>query len=157
MVPKRRIIIVDGVTNAGKTTAVNVLRKQMPGCTQVKFSDYYQKNVQRILGRISSGIDYVSLDKDVVQKAVDSNLVRYWGLLNTIKSTPLDDYLIERLHPTDYVYQKQLFGYVGSFEPIEEALNQLEASMVVLTVDDETLKRRMEDTLGRRNRRHGAS
>ena len=157
MVPKRRIIIVDGVTNAGKTTAVNLLRKQMPGCTQVKFSDYYQKSVQRILGEVNPQIDYAFLDRKIIQQAVDSNLARYWGLLNTVKSTPLDDYLIERLHPTDYVYQKQLFGYVGSFEPIEETLNELDASMVVLTIDDETLKRRMDETLGRRNRRHGAS
>ena len=157
MVPKRRIIIVDGVTNAGKTTAVSILRKQMPGCTQVKFSDYYQKSVQRILGKVEPTVDYSSLGAEVVQQAVDSNLARYWGLLNTVRSTPLDDYLIERLHPTDYVYQKQLFGSVGTFEPIEDALNELEAALVVLSIDDKTLKHRMDETLSRRNRRHGAS
>lgn len=157
MVPKRRIIIVDGVTNAGKTTAVSILRKQMPGCTQVKFSDYYQKSVQRILGEVNPQVDYSTLSEGVVQQAVDSNLARYCGLLNTVRNTAVDDYLIERLHPTDYVYQKQLFGYVGSFDPIEEALNELEAAVVVLTIDDRTLKHRMDETLSRRNRRHGAS
>ena len=136
---------------------MSILRKQMPGCTQVKFSDYYQKSIQRILGEVNPTLDYASLDKRIVQQAIDSNMARYRGLLDTIRNTPVDDYLLERLHPTDYVYQKQLFGVVGSFEPIEEALNELEVNMVILTIDDATLKYRMEETLGRRNRRHGAS
>ena len=157
MVPKRRVIIIDGVTNAGKTTAMSILRKQMPGCTRIKFSDYYQKSIQRILGEVNPTLDYASLDKRIVQQAIDSNMARYRGLLDTIRNTPVDDYLLERLHPTDYVYQKQLFGAAGSFELIEEALNELEAHLVILTIDDATLKHRMEETLGRRNRRHGAS
>ena len=96
--PPRRIIIIDGVTNAGKTTAVNILRKQMPGCTQVKFSDYYQKSIQRILGKVNPEVDYSSLDEEVVQQAVNSNRARYWGLLNIVRKTVVDDYLIERLH-----------------------------------------------------------
>ncbi|MBI1968402.1 hypothetical protein HYS49_00685, partial [Candidatus Woesearchaeota archaeon] len=157
MVPKRQVIIVDGVTNSGKTTAMSILRKQMPGCTRIKFSDYYQKSIQRLLGEINPQVDYASLDKRIVRQAIGSNMARYGGLLHTVRDTSVDDYLIERLHPTDYVYQKQLFGALGSFEPLEEALNELEAHMVVLTLDDTVLRHRMEETLGRRNRRHGAS
>lgn len=153
--PERKIIIVDGVTNAGKTTAVNILRKQMPGCTQVKFSDYYHKSVQRALGKVSLNF---SLSRDEINEVVTANCKRYQKLLSMVKESPFDDYLIERLHPTDYVYQKQLFGYVNTeyFKSIDDALNELGASLIVLTIDDETLKQRMEETLAHRNRQRGA-
>ena len=70
---------------------MSILRKQMPGCTRIKFSDYYQKSIQRILGEVNPTLDYASLDKRIVQQAIDSNMARYRGLLDTIRNTPVDD------------------------------------------------------------------
>lgn len=151
--PERKIIVVEGITNAGKTTAANILRKQMPGCTQVKFSDYYHKSVQRELGTT----DLSRLDSDVVGCVAAANYKRYVNLLGMVKESCLDDYVIERLHPTDYVYQKHLFGCLRSdFSEIEQLINELEASMIILTLDDASLLQRMEETLAHRNRRKGA-
>lgn len=153
--PERRIIVVDGVTNAGKSTAVKILRNMMPGCTQVKFSDYYHKGVQRAVQKV--GVDISTLSGSDIRGVITHNQKRYLNLLDMVQQSPFDDYLIERLHPTDYVYQQLFFDRKGNFAEIEDRLNELGAEIVLLTLNDEALRYRMEDTLGQRNRRSGAS
>jgi uridine kinase len=155
--PKRKIIIIDGVTNTGKTTIINCLRKKIPGSSQFKFSDYYHKSVQRKLGVFSTEIK--NINEENRNELVESNIKRYLNLLNMVEQSPYDDYLIERLHPTDYVYQIEMFGKCNfeEFKPIEEKLNKQEAELLLLTIDDNILKERMENTLSSRNRKYGAS
>ena len=154
--PERKVIVIDGVTNAGKTTAINILRKQMPGCTQVKFSDYYHKSMQRAVGKVGQ-VDFSNAE--VIDRLVGENLKRYANVLQLARESPLDDYLIERLHPTDYVYRQVLFSRngLGIFNGVEEILNRLGAYLLVLTLDDQTLLERSESTLAYRCRKEGAS
>lgn len=151
---KRRIIIVEGVTNSGKTTAVASLTNLMPGCTKIKFSDYYHKSLLRLRAEPEADQD---VDQEIRERAIQHNYARYRNLLTMIRSSPVDDYLIERLQLTDDVYQQLLFGRVEYEQlfAIEEMLNFQGALLILLTVNDEVLKQRMATTLPKRNRRRG--
>ncbi len=153
---KRKVIIVDGVTNAGKTTLISQLRKQAPGSTMVKFSDYYQKHMQRLNNNVGA---MTTFPREIIQKAREYNLQRSTKLIDYVADSPLDDFLIERLHPTDYVYQIALFNEkpLWMYSLLEDKINSISGVLIILTLDDNTLKKRMEDTIATRCRKHGPS
>ena len=130
--PKRKIIIVEGVTNAGKSTAVDILNRQIPGATQIKFSDYYHKSLQRAAGEVFT--EFSEASPEITDQVIRSNKERYQYTLQLIRNSPLDDYLIERLHFTDYVYLSLLANKINPemFRDTEDQLNQLEALVYFL-------------------------
>ncbi len=153
----RKVIIVDGVTNAGKTTLIQALRKQMPGSTILKFSDYYQKQVQRLQGKCDPYL--TEIPESIRKDAVDYNLKRVEAAVVFMKNNYLDDFICERLHPTDYVYQRIVLDVDANwtYDFLENQINLFEGKLVILSLNDQVLRERMEKTLEQRARKNGPS
>lgn len=119
-----------------------------------KISDYYHKTAVRIWDEADVA------DREVT--TLDSlayNQRRMRAMVSLARDSVFDDFLMERLHATDYVYQQVAFGreFDWDYEALEDEINELDGVLVMLTLDDQTLQERMRQTLGSRARSSGAS
>ena len=135
---ERNIIIIEGGNYSGKSIFMDDLKKIFTGSTVIEIHDYYHKQEMRYRRHIST----------YLEDLISYNMRRINRFVNHMEEDALDTFLVERMHGTDYVYKRLLYG-VDNFDvyrDIEERLNSLDASMVLLTVDDDVLEQRMKST-----------
>lgn len=150
---KRKVILVEGTNYSGKSTLLRGIKDEFPGSTVIGFHDYYhnqlfklrEKGEQLTTEQINSG----KIPPHVMEQITKYNFDRIERAVEQIESEYLDTFLFDRFHGTDFVYKDLLFGKndFGIYLPIENRLNAEDAVLVFMTVEDDVMFERMQNTM----------
>ncbi|MBN1792308.1 hypothetical protein JW826_01350 [Candidatus Woesearchaeota archaeon] len=152
-VSKRSVLVLDGSNYVGKSEAMSPLMEVFSGATVIAHHGCYRLPVLRSLGDDAPVTDfsirYSKVPGETLKNTRRSHLERLFESVRLADACQGHDVLIERLHPSDYVYWGMiargcgLRNGVSDYSRLEEELNRMGAVLVMLTLSDEALRQRM--------------
>jgi len=127
-------VIVEGSNNSGKDSICNLLEERFTESTKLVFHSYYRPEfVEHLQNNPQRLINYG-------RKRLEIFLPFFHHSLEPIISL--------RFHVTDWVYLKLLYPSQNfNYQEIEKELNRSKTALVVLTLSDEAIKKRLSERL----------
>ena len=124
--------IIEGSNISGKDSIGHILEQQFTECTKVVIHSYYRPGLaQMFQSRPEKMIEYG-------QKRL--------SLLLPLFLHSLDPLIFLRFHITDWVYLKLFYQQANlDYQKIEDQLNQAKVALVVLTLSDQAIEKRLEE------------
>lgn len=150
----RKVVVVEGHNYSGKSTFFSELKRLVPGSVVLEFHDYYHRQLCTLRKMNGAALTQHQINSGDVPDYVARWIIKYGHrrireAVRYIEDFQLDSFLVERLHVTDLVYRKLLFGgaEIEDYAEAEEKLNEQEAFLVVMAADDAVMKERMSPTV----------
>ncbi len=121
---RRRIYIVEGVNGCGKDSVLSRLNDRLIDTMELRTHGYYFK----LSRRVRNPSEMMSYNKAKVEQQ-----------LKAIQEQDNDDFIVSRLHISDQVFSELLFGEHNDYIKVEEELDRLGATLILLDVPNRSV------------------
>lgn len=132
---ERKIYVIEGVNGCGKDTVLSLLNDRLIDSTEIKIHGFYYRLSQRVKTRTAM---------------MDYNHEKLLNFNRLFAENLQEDFIVSRFHLSDMVFSDLLWGEHTDYSELEEELDTLGATLVLLDVPNkdillERLKGRFTD------------
>lgn len=124
-------LILEGGNLSGKSSIFGELEKRFPDCFALTIHGYFRPQLKK---------EFKS-DKELINYLKN----RLLPLIEIFREFKNEEVLFNRFHLTDVVYCDLFLGLKQDYQAIEKKLNEYNVGLAFLDVDDQAIKKRLEE------------